>query len=251
MICEFEKTFNAFWKSYFHPIKMEEAGSFTTYQINNKRFWLIPYTQYQNLPKSNYNDVFIYQDQWLERNTQVKNRLISLAGNTHKINARSCKITKVNKPIANDFFNAHHVLGSCQFKNAFGLYFKDELVAAASFSSPLVMNDGVVPYRSYELLRYASMGACTVVGGLSKLISHFRLLKNPAHLMSYTDNDWGTASSYLSLGFHKKEDTKPMPFWVNPNTNIRTYTQPQEEIETFVSGLNRGNSKWILDLRQT
>lgn len=137
MISEFEETFNAFWNTNFHDHKMEEIGSFKTFQLYNKLLWLIPYPLYNSLPPAECSDIFIYQDQWLGRNIQVKNRLISLAGNTHKINARSCTITKVNKPIVNAFLLANHVLGSCQFKSAFGLYFKDELVAVASFSSQI------------------------------------------------------------------------------------------------------------------
>lgn len=250
VLSKFEETFEAFCNEIFETCKVQTIGSFKSFHINHKTLWLIPYSLYQELPPAEYGDIFIYQDQWIRRNAQVKNRLISLAGNTLKINARSCTIVKINKPLVNDFLEAHHVLGSCQHKFAFGLFFKEELVAVASFSSPLVMNDGAVPYCSYEILRYANIGNYTVVGGISKLINHFIKLKNPAHLMSYTDNDWGIANSYQRIGFHKKENSKPMYFWVNPKTNMRTYRKPEENIESFIIGMNRGNTKWILDLRQ-
>ncbi len=250
MISEFEETFNAFWNTHFQNNKMEKVDDFITYPLGNKRIWLIPYSLLSCKPTANSQDIFIYQDQWNSKPNLVKSRLLSIGGKTKKINARSCSVSKIDIPTVKSFLNNNHLLEYCQTKTALGLYHNQNLVAVAAFSHYRVMNDGPVPYRSYELLRFASLENITVIGGLSKLIKHFCNLKHPAHLMTYTDNNWGETNSYFGIGFNKKENTKPIHFWINPINHKRKYRIPKIDLDSYLIGLNRGNSKWILDLRQ-
>jgi hypothetical protein len=195
--------------------------------------------------------IHIWEDVFTQQPDLVKARVLALIGNRARLHARATEGKRIDKSTADAFLNAHHLQKSVSAYYKFGLYHKDELVAVATFSKSRIMQDGVVPYRSYELIRFASKAGVTVTGGLSKLLSLFIQEVNPAHIMTYTDRDWGTGEGYEKLGFKLIETGSPIQFFINPETFERiSAKQLTPEMEArYISIFNSGSNKFVLDRR--
>jgi hypothetical protein len=177
-------------------------------------------------------------------------RIRALTGNRKRIHARATQGKRIDKPTAELFLDNNHMQQWVNAYYKFGLYHKDELVAVATFSKSRTMLDGVVPYRSYELIRFASSSGVTVTGGLSKLLNLFIQEVQPAHIMTYTDNDWGTGEGFEKLGFSLVETIPPIPFYTDPETlELFTEKQISSDSHNLVRVYNSGSNKYVLDRR--
>ncbi|MEM0333295.1 MAG: hypothetical protein QXX30_02405 [Candidatus Aenigmatarchaeota archaeon] len=132
-----------------------------------------------------------------------------------KIFARKTKIEEIDYTTANEFFEENHISGGASFKYAFGLYYDDELVAAASFAKPRYNEK-----FSWELVRFASQKNTLVVGALGKIIKRF----SPKNLLSYADLMYSSGKVYEKLGFKRIGITKPGYFY----TKNRRELYPRE-----------------------
>jgi len=132
-----------------------------------------------------------------------------------RIFARKTRIEEVDYTTANEFFEENHISGGASFKYAFGLYYDDELVAAASFAKPRYNEN-----FSWELIRFASKKNTLVVGALGKIIKHF----SPKNLISYADLMYSSGKVYEKLGFKRIGITKPGYFY----TKNRRELYPRE-----------------------
>ncbi|BAK53825.1 hypothetical protein TMA_137 [Thermus phage TMA] len=132
-----------------------------------------------------------------------------------RIFARKTRIEEIDYTTANKFFEEHHISGGASFKYAFGLYYDDELVAAASFAKPRYNEN-----FSWELVRFASKKNTIVIGALGKMIKHF----SPKNLISYADLMYSSGKVYEKLGFKRIGITKPGYFY----TKNRRELYPRE-----------------------
>jgi hypothetical protein len=185
-------------------------------------------------------------------------RILSMIGTRNRIHARQCTVVRLDKERADNFLDRHHMQQSASAYYKYGLEHRGELVAVATFSKSRVMNDGIVPYRSYELVRFASLAGTTVTGGMGKLLGYFIQTHHPAHLMTYADRDWSAGAGYEKLGFTLAGPTPPQQFYVHPQQMIRYPANrlPQgvsEEmlvVQGYIRISNAGNLKYVMDLRK-
>lgn len=202
----------------------------------------------QNIPL-----IHLWEDVWLQKTTLVQARILAMLAQRKRIHARQTNIIRLGQQQAADFLNAHHLQGYAGAYYKYGLQKGDELVAVAIFSKSRIMHQGAVPYRSYELVRFASQSGVTVTGALGKLLSHFIAQHHPAHLMTYADRDWSSGRSYEKLGFTANGFTPPQLFYVHPRLLQRIYphrlpapfTTETELLEAgYFKVYNTGNSRW-------
>jgi hypothetical protein len=158
------------------------------------------------------NLITIFEDEWINNRTIVENRLLHLLNKTsRKIYARKTIVVELTKQQSKQFFCAHHLQGNAGCSITYGLLFDGNIVAAMSF--------GVPRYNKrfdYEIIRFASV--CSVVGGGSKLFTHFVKTHTPTNVITYADNRWGDGSSYTKYGFSLIEQTKPSYYYVKAGT---------------------------------
>jgi hypothetical protein len=197
--------------------------------------------------------IHIWEDVYQQDPELVLARTLALIGNRKRIHGRATHVVRIDKKTADDFLNKNHLQKAVSAYYKFGLYKKDLLVSVATFSKSRIMQDGAVPYRSYELIRFASEGGVTVTGGLSKLLTAFIREVNPAHIMTYADRDWGSGEGYEKLGFTIAETIPPVPLLIHlPTFHRYTHTQlatrsiPDSELLPI---FNSGSYKYILDRR--
>jgi len=198
--------------------------------------------------------IHLWEDNWFQHPVLISNRLKALMNQSQKIHGRETITKRIDKQIATVFLQANHLQQWANAYYKFGLYNKkNELLAVATFSKSRVMIDGVIPYRSYELIRFASKSGITVVGGLSKLLSFFINQYQPAHLMTYADRDWSLGESYQKIGFKNVGYKMDETYWVHPNQLIRNKAKPLTEQEYAQKGFlpiyTSGSIKYVLDRR--
>ncbi|MEZ4901625.1 MAG: hypothetical protein R2822_07640 [Spirosomataceae bacterium] len=214
--------------------------------------------------------VCLWEDVWRTKTAIVQSRLRAILGDSQRIPARLTQVSRIDKPTLDAFLEKNHLQVTTKAKFKYGLFLPKQyfrvlneknnellhqeelLVAVASFSGGKnILRDSTI-YRSFELIRFANLLDCTVVGGLDKLLKAFTKELNPDDIMTYADRDWSDGHSYERLGFERLESTPPQAFWINPLTYERHYATRLEEKESYqslVMAYNSGSWRFLKRLR--
>lgn len=238
------------------------------------------------------NRVFLYEDRWNFGRDQIKQRILLRAGNFKSVFARNCKVLSNIGRSEKEFLNAamvsktkkfietNHSLGYVKSPYILTLIHKENIVAAATFSKPIVTTRIIEgrgrKFLSYEWTRYASLPDVSVVGGMGKLLKAFleqiksegvakkvkdeaaekgRML--PIEIMSYSDNEWSGGEAYKKLGFKEVEGKGPIAHYVDTKTwervseriaeeNTKKARAAQKAVPQYVKIYNMGSRKWLL-----
>jgi len=142
--------------------------------------------------EAGYRLITIFADEWIYRTNQVRSALLSKLGidNRPRIYARKTDIIIPNKQQKKDFFDKYHIQGDANSSIEIGLLYQNEIVAIMLFTKNKT---------SYILTRYATKNR--VVGGFSKILSHFKKIYTPKKIISFADRRWSEANMYLSTGW--------------------------------------------------
>lgn len=200
--------------------------------------------------------VHLWEDIWRSRRDQVVGRVGSILGLNERIHGRKTNVVKISQEEADEFLEAHHLLGPVKTKYRFGLHDGKDLIAVAGFSNLRYMKKGGPEYRSAELIRFATRTGYTVTGGFTKLLKHFKELYRPHDIMSYADRDWSLGGAYEKAGFVLSEVTPPAEIWLDLVTLKRYFAHrlppavSDGGVESrYVKIFNTGNLKYILYLQ--
>lgn len=154
--------------------------------------------------KQNVRLIQIYEPDWLTKQDIVKSRIRNLIGLSTKYYARKCNVVALSSKEATAFFNKNHIQGKCQATKYIGLTHNSQLVAAAAFSKSRFSKK-----YQWELIRYCNLLDSTVVGGFSKLLTHFIKTENPVSIVSYADRRWSAGNVYETNGFKFEHNSPP------------------------------------------
>ena len=169
--------------------------------------------------EKNIHLLHIYDTEWNDPITSniIKSKLRHLFNLSNRIHGRKCYIKEIDNTIANQFLIENHIQGKCPSKYRVGLYYKDELMALATF--------GISRFnKSYqlELLRYCNKTNNTIIGGLSKIIQYMINTHELTSLISYADRRWTPHSSstlYDASGFTFLHESPPNYKYFKINSN--------------------------------
>lgn len=160
--------------------------------------------------------ITIFEDEWVNRQAQVKNFLKSVFGAMEsKVFARKCSIKEVDKEIAKKFLDDNHIQGSTVFKVAFGLFHNESLVGLVTgnkhhrqgFDNIFVLN------------RLVFKDGVQVVDGADKLLKHLCVWSKEngfLELISWSDNRYSEGDVYEATGFALMEELGPDYSYVTP-----------------------------------
>jgi len=162
----------------------------------------------------------------------------------------------LDSKVANSFIEENHIQGAGRSNYRIGLYYGEELVAVMTFSNKEISRK----LSGWEINRFACKKNTIVVGGASKLFSHFINEKAPDKVISYADTRWSDGNLYEKLGFSFDSQTVPN-YWYFKGSNavrIHRYTlrktaddnQSLTEYENrLLAGYDRvydcGSTKWV------
>lgn len=188
-------------------------------------------------------------DYIITRPVKIASIILSKLNLNKTIFARNCSVQKIDKTTAAEFFNSWHFFDSTSSAYNYGLFHKNELIGAASFSKGRKMNRLQSGSQSFELIRFCCKSGVTVTGGLSKLMSHFCEDKKAGDIMTYIDKQFSNGDSFIKAGFVKHSETAPLYFLVNKKTYERISLKNESETydkKLFFKVQNLGNIKMIL-----
>lgn len=146
--------------------------------------------------------IHIWDIEWKNKKKIVIDKLRSLLGLNERIFARKCKVIEISNNDYKDFCKKYHIQNSANAKYKYGLEHDGELLAIASFGKSRFKKD------EYELIRYCSKYGISIIGGMSKLVSHFKKLFSLDALISYADRRY-TTKLHSVYGDKPIDVTKP------------------------------------------
>lgn len=166
-----------------------------------------------------YRLIVIFEDEWVYRRGAVENRLRAVLGrNTTRAGARSCTVEALAPAEAGTFTEAHHLQGA-RGGQSWGLRWRGELVAVATFARTNASRNS---QGSWELMRFCVVPNHSVAGGLSRLIAAFRRTHPEAtELVSYSDNRWSDGGLYRACGFTLEKPGRPSYWYFGKGSNQR------------------------------
>lgn len=205
-----------------YPIQVEISSPIPTLQLKNIFIYIYPPYTSRRPNVAGLQTIHLDVDVFMSARHKIINRLKGMLGLGPKIYARNTVVARVDKRIAMEFQEEHHLQVPLPGKYRYGLYHQGELVSLAVFSGGRRMDNKPSDYRSFELLRFCHKGAYTVIGGVSKLIHQFVADFQPADIMTYADLDWCQQSSLEKIGFRPIEVKGPQTFYIE--NGHRQYT---------------------------
>ncbi|WP_353720072.1 hypothetical protein [Dyadobacter sp. 676] len=217
--------------------------------------------------------VVVWEDYWAARKGIVRSRLAAMLGISTKIPARLTQVRRIDTATASAFLEGSHLNGSTASKFRYGLFLPERyyrilphgfamekpagewMVAVATFSHARIFGQSDRPFRSHELIRFASLPGTNVVGALDKLLNAFIREKLPDDIMTYADLEWSDGRSYRQLGFEKKGEMMPRKVYVNTATGERTGKPfgagdlPENPPKVYLTVCNLGSIKYVKTLK--
>lgn len=158
--------------------------------------------------------IHIFEWELIEENKQkILNFLKNLFNiDVISIYARKCEIRVISNKVANEFYEQYHLQGrTSNTKYNYGLFFQDECISCMTFS---IKND------ICDLSRFCTKNGYRVIGGASKLLSHFLKEQNPQKIISFSDITKMSGNVYEKLGFHMEKIIAPSYWWVKKNNIV-------------------------------
>lgn len=168
-----------------------------------------------------------------------------------KIYARQCEIKEISNKEAKVLNDKIHLQGHRNAQVTYGLYYKNELVQIMSFSKTKY-NRNLKTANSWEIIRGCPGSNNLVVGGVSKLISHFIADYAPDEIFSYCDFNKFNGKSYEAVGMKFIGYTGPDMKWVLSNGMV-VNRQPSKHSELKKQAVAQifgaGSKKYLLKCR--
>ena len=160
---------------------------------------------------------------WAIIKSIISNRL---GKSSSRYGARELVLKEVNSKIARGFYNDNHLQGYIHAETHLALVKQGDVIAMISM--------GRVRYKSnhaYELYRSCVKIGCSVAGGISRLINHFRR-HHSGSIISYVDLDYFSGSSFKGWTF--LSITQPGYKWTNGKTTFSRYQTQKSQLPTLL-----------------
>jgi hypothetical protein len=149
--------------------------------------------------------VFIFDDEWLQHNLQVRGYIRAILGKAEIcIGARKTEIDRtLTVEAAHDFLSTNHIQGA---RGAYpcALKINGETVAVATFVN--------IGGKNWDLVRYAVKINHRIQGGLSKILAAFTADFKPDSIQTFSDNRWSQGALYKACGFSNVGTVAPS-YW--------------------------------------
>jgi G:T-mismatch repair DNA endonuclease (very short patch repair protein) len=172
--------------------------------LKNKNSTKYHQQKYLSCKKKGYQLLSIFEPEWVFKKEIIKSIICSkLNIYETKIGARKCKIKQLVASQARSFFDENHIQGFVGGRHI-GLYYKNQLVSAISFSKNKL---------DYELVRFVNKKNTLVHGAFSKLLKYFINNNNFNKIYTFADLRYFEGSVYLKNGFKFVHEVAPSYYY--------------------------------------
>lgn len=191
--------------------------------------------------------IHIYEYEWNTMKDKIVQLLkIALGVVDSKIYARKCEIREISNQEAKTLNDKVHLQNHRDAQVTYGLYYRGELVQLMSFSRTHY-NRNLKGDNSWEIIRGCPGSNNVVVGGVSKLFSHFIKEHDPDEVFSYCDFNKFDGKSYEAIGMKFVGYTGPDKTYlidgVAYKRNPSKYKEYKEKAEAVIWGA--GSKKYL------
>lgn len=161
------------------------------------------YTEFINSLRDGYRLITIFEQDWNNKQDKIRRIIRDALCPAKRIFARSLYIKEINTVLSRDFLTRSHIDGySPQGYISYGLFDSENtLLSVMSFGHLRGQNKDHKDDKKYELVRFASLSGIVVIGGASKLLTHFISDYKPKEIRTYSNNDFYLGNTYKKLGF--------------------------------------------------
>lgn len=157
-----------------------------------------------------------FWDHELRSKTDIcKSMILSHIGMCDRYYARQLSIKPMNSSECSAFFERNHLQGRSAASVCYGLFNKDQCLAAMSFGRPRFSDKA-----DWEIVRFANALNTTVVGGASRLWKHFVKECKPKSVITYADLRISQGQLYKTLGFKLSHVSDPNYTWSTNSLNV-------------------------------
>ncbi len=206
-----------------HHLAIECDGVFWHSEMNGKKDNQYHINKTKLLEDLNIQLIHIFDNEWNHKQPIVKSILRSKLGVlSGSIYARKCEIVEVPVKEKGKFLTDNHIQGNDKSHVKLGLKYENELVAVMTFVKSR-FNKGF----DWEISRYCNKLDHHVIGGMSRLLKHFRKLHSGS-IITYADRRYSYKNNvYSSSGFELLHISKPNYFYfkVMGGSDIITHRQ--------------------------
>ena len=202
-------------------IAIEYNGLFWHSEFNGHKSKLYHMDKLDRCLQQGIRLITIFEDEWALSSDIIKAKLNHMLHTVKEgVYARECDVQEILTKQSSIFLGKHHLQGYCPSSVNIGLLNNGELIAVMTFGKPRISLGGKDNANGeYELLRYST--SKLIVGGASKLLSHFIKTHAPSKIISYADRRWSTGDLYGKLGFSFVGNTDPNYWYFKPGYAIR------------------------------
>lgn len=191
--------------------------------------------------------IHIYEYEWNTMRDKIVQLLkIALGVADNKIYARKCEVREITNQEAKILNDKVHLQNHRNAQVTYGLYYHDELVQLMSFSRTHY-NRNLKGDNSWEIIRGCPGSNNIVVGGVSKLFSHFIKDHDPDEVFSYCDFNKFDGKSYEAIGMKFVGYTGPDKTYlidgIAYKRNPSKYKEYKEKAEAVIWGA--GSKKYL------
>lgn len=186
------------------------------------------------------NLIHILDTEWKYKTEIVKSILLSRLGKLDRVFARKCKLMEVSKDVERNFLDTNHIQGYVPSKQCYGLFFDKELVSLMSFGNNRYRGDSVI-----ELLRFSNKLRTTVLGGATKLFSHFIDNNAVSKIISYSHKDKFTGAIYTQMGFAYTHTSSPAYYYTQDYERFENRLKFQKhKLPSLLDNFDNNLSEW-------
>lgn len=164
----------------------------------------------------------IWEDQWNKQKDILKDIIAARLGvvKGERIYARNCEIRDVSTKDYREFCMQNHVQGYRSATVKLGLYHNNALVQIASFNKARRYSPSSNREYQWEWVRGCISSNNKVIGGTSKLLSHFIKTYNPDNILCYSDWNLFSGKGYEESGFTFEGFTGPDKFYITISSRL-------------------------------
>lgn len=151
-----------------------------------------------------------FEDELRDKFEICKSIISSKVGKIQQVYARKCLVKSISYSEAKDFCLNYHLQGSTVASVYLGLFYDGSLVSVMTFRKQRFFKTST----AWEIIRYCTKNNLRIVGGASKLFSHFIKNYSPTEVDSYADLRISDGEIYEKLGFKYSHTTQPNYYYV-------------------------------------
>lgn len=160
--------------------------------------------------------IHVFENEWKYKQNIVKSAILSKIGiYKERYYARNCYIKEIDIRTKNSFLEDNHLQGKDNSSVKLGLFYGNDILAVMTFGKRKITGGN----SKFELIRYCSKLNIQVVGGVSKLFTHFLNHYEFEDITTYSDKRYSNGKLYEKIGFKLDHASQPN-YWYFKLPNI-------------------------------